>query len=80
MAGPHSPSISLAKWRAVTLLHTIGVSGNTVGSLGGVVSSTVTASIAVHQSQSRALDMAVLVTLGSGVLVTVVEANHNVEK
>jgi nitrate/nitrite transporter NarK len=39
---------------------------NTVGSLGGVISSTVTASIAVHQGWSRALDMAVLVTLGSG--------------
>ena len=53
---------------------------NTVGSLGGVVSSTVTASIAVHQSWTRALDIAVLVTLGSGVLFTVVDANHSVEK
>jgi len=53
---------------------------NTVGSLGGVISSTVTASIAVHQSWSRALDMAVLVTLGSGVLFTVVDASHTVEK
>ncbi len=49
---------------------------NTVGSLGGVISSTVTASIAVHQGWSRALDMAVLVTLGSGVLFTLVDANH----
>ena len=53
---------------------------NTVGSLGGVISSTVTASIAVHQSWTRALDIAVLVTLGSGVLFTVVDANHSVEK
>ena len=53
---------------------------NTVGSLGGVISSTVTASIAVHQSWSRALDMAVLVTLGSGMLFTVVDASHTVEK
>jgi ACS family glucarate transporter-like MFS transporter len=52
---------------------------NTVGSLGGVISSTVTASIAVHQGWSRALDMAVLVTLGSGVLFTVVDASHTVE-
>jgi len=53
---------------------------NTVGSLGGVVSSTVTASIAMHQSWSRALDIAALVTLGSGVLFTLVDANHSVEK
>jgi ACS family glucarate transporter-like MFS transporter len=51
---------------------------NTVGSLGGVISSTVTASIAVHLGWSRALDMAVLVTLGSGVLFTLVDANHSV--
>jgi len=53
---------------------------NTVGSLGGVISSTVTASIAVHQGWSRALDMAVLVTVGSGVLFTLVDANHSVGK
>lgn len=53
---------------------------NTVGSLGGVISSTLTASIAVHQGWSRALDMAVLVTLGSGVLFTLVDADHSVEK
>jgi ACS family glucarate transporter-like MFS transporter len=53
---------------------------NTAGSLGGVVSSTVTASIAVHQGWSRALDMAVFVTLGSGLLFTVVDANHTVEE
>jgi sugar phosphate permease len=52
---------------------------NTVGSLGGVVSSTVTASIAMHQSWTRALDIAVLVTLSSGVLFTYVDANHGVE-
>ena len=53
---------------------------NTVGSLGGVVSSTVTAWIAVHQSWSRALDVAVLVTLASGILFTLVDANHTVER
>jgi len=52
---------------------------NTVGSLGGVVSSTVTASIAMHHSWTRALDIAVLITLGSGVLFTFVDANHTVE-
>jgi hypothetical protein len=38
---------------------------NTVGSLGGVISSTVTASIAVHRGWGRALDMTVLVWLPS---------------
>ncbi|HWY55411.1 MAG TPA: MFS transporter [Terriglobales bacterium] len=49
---------------------------NTVGSLGGVVSSTVTASIAVHQGWVPALDVAVWVTIGSGLLFTMVDANH----
>jgi MFS family permease len=53
---------------------------NTVGSLGGVVSSAVTASVAVHQSWSRALDLAVMVTLGSGLLFTLVDANHRLEE
>jgi hypothetical protein len=34
----------------------------------------------VHQGWSRALDMAVLVTIGSGVLFTVVDVNHSVEE
>jgi ACS family glucarate transporter-like MFS transporter len=53
---------------------------NTVGSLGGVISSIATAYIAVHLGWSRALDMAVLVTIGSGVLFTVVDVNHSVEE
>jgi MFS transporter, ACS family, glucarate transporter len=53
---------------------------NTVGSLGGVISSSVTASVAVHQGWSHALDLAVLVTLGSGILFSLVDANHNVEE
>lgn len=53
---------------------------NTVGSLGGVVSSAVTASVAVHQGWSRALDLAVLVTIGSGILFTLVDANHSLEE
>lgn len=52
---------------------------NTVGSLGGVVSSTVTAAVAVHHGWGRALDLAVLVTIGSGLLFTLVDANHRPE-
>jgi ACS family glucarate transporter-like MFS transporter len=51
---------------------------NTMGSLGGVVSSTVTASIAVHKGWGPALDVAVWVTLGSGLLFTVVNANRTI--
>jgi ACS family glucarate transporter-like MFS transporter len=51
---------------------------NTVGSIGGVVSSTVTASIAVHQGWVPALDIAVWVTIGSGLLFTMVDANHSI--
>ena len=53
---------------------------NTVGSLGGVVSSTVTASIAVHAGWKPALDVAVWVTLGSGLLFTLVNVNHTIEE
>ncbi len=51
---------------------------NTIGSLGGVVSSAVTASIAVHQGWVPALDVAVWVTIGSGLLFTLVDANHSI--
>jgi ACS family glucarate transporter-like MFS transporter len=51
---------------------------NTIGSLGGVVSSAVTASIAVHQGWVPALDVAVWVTIGSGLLFTMVNANHSI--
>jgi len=51
---------------------------NTMGSLGGVVSSTVTASIAVHRGWVPALDVAVWVTIGSGLLFTMVNANQNI--
>lgn len=53
---------------------------NTVGSIGGVVSSTVTASIAVHSGWKPALDLAVWITLGSGLLFTLVNANHSIEE
>ena len=51
---------------------------NTIGSLGGVVSSAVTASIAVHRGWVPALDVAVWVTIGSGLLFTLVDANHSI--
>jgi len=52
---------------------------NTMGSLGGVMSSTVTAALAVHQGWGRALDVAVWVTLGSGLMFTIVDANRSIE-
>ena len=52
---------------------------NTMGSLGGVISSTVTAALAVHQGWGRALDVAVWITLGSGLLFTLVNANRSIE-
>jgi MFS transporter, ACS family, glucarate transporter len=52
---------------------------NTMGSLGGVVSSTVTASIAVHRGWVPALDVAVWVTISSGLLFTMVDANRSIE-
>lgn len=52
---------------------------NTLGSIGGVISSTVTASIAVHQGWRPALDLAAWVTLGSGLLFTLVNANQSIE-
>jgi MFS transporter, ACS family, glucarate transporter len=52
---------------------------NTMGSLGGVISSTVTAALAVHQGWGRALDVAVWITLGSGLSFTLVNANRSIE-
>lgn len=52
---------------------------NTLGSLGGVISSTVTAAIAVRQGWGAALDLAVWVTVGSGVLFTLVDANRSID-
>lgn len=53
---------------------------NTMGSLGGVISSEVTASIAVHQGWGPALDVAVWVTIGSGLLFTIVNANRSLDE
>lgn len=53
---------------------------NTIGSIGGVVSSIVTASIAVHAGWKPALDVAVWITLASGLLFTLVNANQTIEE
>jgi len=51
---------------------------NTMGALGGVVSSAATASIVVHRGWVPALDVVVWVTIGSGLLFTLVDANHSI--
>jgi ACS family glucarate transporter-like MFS transporter len=53
---------------------------NTLGSIGGAVSSTVTAYIVVRMGWSQALDIAALITLGSGLLFTVVNAGRSIEE
>lgn len=53
---------------------------NTVGNIGGAISSTATAYLAVHQGWSRALDVAALVTVGSGLLFSVVDAGRTIEE
>ncbi len=53
---------------------------NTVGSIGGVISSTVTASIAVHAGWNPALELAAWITVGSGLLFTLVNANQSIEE
>jgi ACS family glucarate transporter-like MFS transporter len=52
---------------------------NTVGSIGGAISSTVTAYIVVHLGWSEALDLAALITVGSGLLFTFVNAERPIE-
>ena len=53
---------------------------NTLGSLGGVASSVVTAYIAVHYQWSRALDLAALITVFSGLLFSFVNAGRTIEE
>jgi ACS family glucarate transporter-like MFS transporter len=53
---------------------------NTVGSLGGVASSLITAYVAVHIGWTRALDLAACMTIGAGVLFTLVDSNHAIEE
>jgi ACS family glucarate transporter-like MFS transporter len=52
---------------------------NMLGSLGGVASSIITAYIAVRYSWSRALDLAVLITVCSGLLFSFVNAGRTIE-
>ena len=52
---------------------------NTLSAIGGVISSMVTASIAVHRGWRPALDLAVWITLGSGLLFTLVNGNRSIE-
>jgi ACS family glucarate transporter-like MFS transporter len=52
---------------------------NTLGSLGGVASSIVTAYIAVHYRWSRALDLAALITVCSGLLFSFVNVGRTIE-
>jgi ACS family glucarate transporter-like MFS transporter len=53
---------------------------NTVGNVGGAISSTATAYLAVHQGWSRALDVAALITVGSGLLFSIVNAGRTIEE
>jgi ACS family glucarate transporter-like MFS transporter len=52
---------------------------NTVGSIGGALSSTLTAAVAVHQGWSQALDLAAAVTFFSGILFLAVNAGRTIE-
>ena len=52
---------------------------NTVGSVGGAISSTVTAYISVNYGWSRALDVAALITVCSGLMFAVVNAGRTIE-
>ncbi len=51
---------------------------NTFGSIGGAISSTATAYLAVHAGWSRALDVAALITVCSGLLFSVVNADRSI--
>jgi MFS family permease len=51
---------------------------NTIGSIGGAISSTATAYLAVHRGWSAALDVAALITVFSGLLFTFVDANRTI--
>jgi len=49
---------------------------NTLGSIGGALSSTVTAYVAVHYNWSHSLDLAALITVFSGLLFSFVNAGR----
>jgi MFS transporter, ACS family, glucarate transporter len=52
---------------------------NTVGSIFGVASSAITASVAAHAGWKAALDVAVWLTLASGLLFTLVNSNETIK-
>src|SRR4029077_18962145 len=53
---------------------------NTLGSVGGAISSTVTAYVAVHYNWSHSLDLAALITVASGLLFSFVNAGKSIEE
>jgi MFS transporter, ACS family, glucarate transporter len=53
---------------------------NTVGSIGGAFSSTLTAYVAVHYGWSHALDLAALITVCSGLIFSFVNADESIEE
>jgi ACS family glucarate transporter-like MFS transporter len=53
---------------------------NTVGSVGGAISSTVTAYVAVHYDWSHALDLAAVITVFSGLLFSFVDVSRTIEE
>ncbi|HXM92887.1 MAG TPA: MFS transporter [Candidatus Dormibacteraeota bacterium] len=53
---------------------------NTLGSVGGALSSTATAYVAVHYSWSHSLDLAAVITVISGLLFTLVDARKSIEE
>jgi ACS family glucarate transporter-like MFS transporter len=53
---------------------------NTLGSIGGALSSTVTAYVAVHYNWSHSLDLAALITVLSGLLFSFVNAERAIEE
>jgi MFS transporter, ACS family, glucarate transporter len=52
---------------------------NTLGSVGGAISSTVTAYVVIRAGWSHALDIAALITIGSGLLFSFVNVEHSIE-
>jgi sugar phosphate permease len=53
---------------------------NTIGSIGGAISSTATAYLAVSRGWSAALDVAAVITVFSGLLFTFVNANRTIDE
>ena len=53
---------------------------NTMSAVGGAISATVTASVVVHRSWTAALNVAVWVTVGAGLLFAFVNANRTIDE